>query len=494
MRSLVLLPALLVLALLLLAPTASWTQSPQLETFDIATFVPPAGWNRAEANGILLLQDRRILQGRAIFCQIYLFPSQPSYPLQAFSFQFEWDRKVAKPLGLTPLTKPESESTSDGWHVFTGRADYLRQGVPMRTILVTAVGFGKVASVMVTVSPNSYEREVEEFFKNLNFNANVGRAVRGPANGGPANPGPANGGPANPGGAFPSGQSTQAATAGASGGGSLASYLYAIPPQWTRGESPQGIVLASPVFNNGEHCQLMMLPLHAASQPLADEAIRAFADIFKADPLSTYPSPPPRLARGTSPQGWDYFLIRKLVGGQEGESRTQGATLLKAKVGDQIATIVGMSKDFMVSQCFGLLRADVWPAFFYGLQFKEAQASTQSRAALQQRLAGTWTTATATVGLGYTFQANGRYATTGTTRYAYPALNGNTTQTTQAFFGDGAYSFDGNTIILTGDDHRRSTQFFRLQQVSTDSGQRWQDELCLMDQAGGGEVCYRRDR
>jgi hypothetical protein len=91
------------------------------------------------------------------------------------------------------------------------------------------------------------------------------------------------------------------------------------------------------------------------------------------------------------------------------------------------------------------------------------------------------------VGLGYTFQANGRYATTGVTRYRYPNTN-----TTQAFFGDGAYSFDGNTIILTGDDHRRSTQFFRLHQVSTDSGQRWDDELCLMDQGGSGEVCYRR--
>jgi len=230
------------------------------------------------------------------------------------------------------------------------------------------------------------------------------------------------------------------------------------------------------------------LPLYAASQPLASEALRTFADIFKADPLSTYPVPPPRLARGTSPQGWDYFVIRKLVGGQEGESRTQGAIVLKAKVGDEIATIVGMSKDFMVSQCFGELRANVWPAFFYGLQFKEAQASGKQRTAIQQRLAGTWTTATATVGLGYTFQANGRYATTGVTRYHYPNTN-----TTQAFFGDGAYSFEGSTIILTGDDHRRSTQFFRLQQVSNDSGQRWEDELCLMELGGSGEVCYRRE-
>jgi len=462
---------------LLLLPMAAQTMSPQLETFDIATFIRPPGWNRTESNGILLLQDHKMLQGRGVFCQIYLFPSQPSNALLAASFQNEWDAKVAGPLGLTQRPQPQSETTPDGWTVLTGRADYLKQGVPMRTILVTAIGFGRVVSTVVTVSPYSYEAEIEGFFKNLNFNIAPGRA--------------------NPGGRTPPDQSAQAAAPGAPGGagtperagtGSLASYVYTIPPQWTRVESREGIALVSPVYDNGERCQLTMLPLYAASQPLANEALRTFADIFKADPLSTYPVPPPRLARGTSPQGWDYFVIRKLVGGQEGESRTQGAIVLKAKVGDEIATIVGMSKDFMVSQCFGELRANVWPAFFYGLQFKEAQASGKQRTAIQQRLAGTWTTATATVGLGYTFQANGRYATTGVTRYHYPNTN-----TTQAFFGDGAYSFEGSTIILTGDDHRRSTQFFRLQQVSNDSGQRWEDELCLMELGGSGEVCYRRE-
>src|SRR6267154_1474118 len=61
---------------LLLAPMAAQSMSQQLETFDIATFVRPLGWNRTESNGILLLQDQKMLQGRGVFCQIYLFPSQ----------------------------------------------------------------------------------------------------------------------------------------------------------------------------------------------------------------------------------------------------------------------------------------------------------------------------------------------------------------------------------------------------------------------------------
>lgn len=48
-------------------------------------------------------------------------------------------------------------------------------------------------------------------------------------------------------------------------------------------------------------------------------------------------------------------------------------------------------------------------------------------------------------------------------------------------------------IVLNGDDHRRTTYFFRLQQVSKDGGQTWGDELCLMNPGSAGEVCYRTE-
>jgi hypothetical protein len=80
----------------------------------------------------------------------------------------------------------------------------------------------------------------------------------------------------------------------------------------------------SPMYNNGERCQLTMLPMRPSSRSLADDAIGKFREIFRVDPLTSYPSPPPKLASGVSPQGWEYFTIRKLVGGQEGEARTMG--------------------------------------------------------------------------------------------------------------------------------------------------------------------------
>ena len=454
---------------------AAFNLVPRVETFDIATFVPPQGWGRTESNGVLMLQDSKTVQGRPVFCQIFLYPSRPGNAPPAASFQEEWLSKVSQPLGIAPQAAPPPETTPDGWTVLTSHADFARQGVPMRAILFTATGFNKVVSIVIAVSPYAYQAELEEFFKQLNF-------VAGPVAGNtPRQPPPA---------VVPGASDRAGPAANPASGGSLASYGYTIPPQWTRQELRDAIVLTSPTYGNGEKCQISLLPTHPATRSLGDEAIGTFRAIFNADPLSSYPVPPPKLVQATSPQGWDYFVIRKLVGGQEGESRTLGSIVLVAALGDQVATVVGISKDFLVSQCFGELQTNVWPMFFYGLQFKNAAAARPSQTSIQQRLAGTWTAATATVGLGYTFQANGRYATTGLTRYAYPAPG---TNTAQAFFGDGAYSIDGNTLVFTGNNRERTTQYFRLEQASTDSGQRWQDQLCLMPSGGSGEVCYRRE-
>jgi hypothetical protein len=189
------------------------------------------------------------------------------------------------------------------------------------------------------------------------------------------------------------------------------------------------------------------------------------------------------LIRGTSPQGWEYFVVKKPLGPSGGVQL--GTIVMVAKIGDSLATVVGTSKNFQVSNCFGELVRDVWPAFFAGLQFKNATASAQDQTAIRQKLAGVWIAATAAVGLRYEFSADGRYA---------DAASVMQRRTTQTFFGNGSYAFDGNTLIMTGDDKRRTTAQFRLEQESKDFGRSWTDTLCLLSPGSSGEVCYNRDR
>jgi hypothetical protein len=55
------------------------------------------------------------------------------------------------------------------------------------------------------------------------------------------------------------------------------------------------------------------------------------------------------------------------------------------------------------------------------------------------------------------------------------------------FFGNGSYSFDGNTLIMTGDDSRRATAQFRLEQESKDFGRSWTDSMCLLSPGSSGK-------
>ena len=458
------------ISLLSLLIAFAWGQSmfAQTETFDIATFVRPAGWSRAESNGILVLQDRKRVQGRVEFCQIYLFPSQSSKADATENFQAEWDSKVARTFGIDAKPSPQAQTNPEGWTAVSATGFVVWQGVPTEVVLVASTGFGRSASILVTLSPNTYQTELNTFFQNFDYHAPGGDHpldVHGMHGEPPSSP----------------------------AGGSLANYVYTPPPSWSQQTLVDGVVLRSPVYDNGESCQLTLLPWRPSSQPLDVEAIGTFRQIFQTDPLTTYPSPPPTMARGTSPQGWEYFTIKKLVGGQEGEARTRGSILLVARVDSQVATIVGTSKDFMVSQCFGLLRGDVWPRFFYSLQFKNARSPGQELAAIQQRLAGSWILATGSMGMAYTFQANGRYADTMATQYRTRVSGSEVLATTTGFFGDGAYSIDGNRMVMKRDDGKRFEYLFRVEQVSKDSGRTWADRLTLMEPGGTGEFSLRRN-
>jgi hypothetical protein len=444
---------LIVIIVLALAQTAAG----QTETFDVATFVPPKGWNRTESPGFVSFRESGMRNGRLSNCQIFVFASGVSTSSPAANFQAEWNVKIVQPLRTPATPNPQMETRPDGWTAFTSFVDVPQNGLPYRTILHTATGSGRFMSVVVNCTVDGYQAQIVSFFESLRLR-----------------------GPATPQGAAPR-QSSVANPPAA--GGRLDDYVYTIPDAWARQDAPNAVVLASPAYQGGERCQLSLLPLQPAARGLPDDALNIFRELFKTEPLTGDIYPPTRLIRGTSPQGWEYFVVKKPIGPSGGAQI--GAILLVAKIGNNLATVVGTSKTFMVSNCFGELVRDVWPSFFSSLRFTNATASAQDQAAMRQKLAGVWITATASVGLRYEFSANGRYAD------AAGVMQG---RTTQAFFGNGSYSFDGNTLIMTSDDRRRTTAQFRLEQESKDFGRSWIDTLCLLSPGSTGEVCYNRDR
>lgn len=266
-----------------------------------------------------------------------------------------------------------------------------------------------------------------------------------------------------------------------------------VPPRgWTRTTYADGVVFAAPPFpDSDERCQLTIFPARPGGGDLLADAIGVFKGLFKSDPMTGPPYPSPSLARGTSPFGWEYLVLRKEIGGSGyyGET-TAGIIVLVARLGREIAVVVGGSKRPLVSRCFGEMLGDLWPAFFHALRFKGVQEKISDEA-MTKRLLGRWTSSGSSRALlQYTFGPGGRYlggfAVGHTSRVSPTEIE----ITTRGFRGDGAWLVRGNTLTLTPDKGAPEPGLFRLEEESSD-GRQWKERLCVLGKTG--DVCYRRE-
>jgi hypothetical protein len=252
------------------------------------------------------------------------------------------------------------------------------------------------------------------------------------------------------------------------------------------------------MFNNGERCQISVFQMRPASGNLLADARNAYMQIFQTDPFqnNAYPYPPGTLTRGKSAEGWDYLIIQKSIHGQSGDYGTLlGTRVMAVQLGNQVGIITSTGKDPEVSMCFGEIVHDDWPQFFFTIRFKNWTPAPQDLE-MPRRIAGTWTTATASVADRYTFAPNGRFASAAAAMTSTRISQTEILQTTNAYFGDGAYVIKGNTITMTSDNNRGAPKqgWVRLEQDSKDGGASWTDRLCLLFLENGGDVCYKRDQ
>ena len=135
----------------------------QTETFDIATFTAPTGWQRLDSNGMILFHDYKTANGLNSFCQIFLYPSVNSSGNAEKDFTNTWAHLVARPTANNSKPTTEITKTDDGWTVVTGYANITFQDLTYTCMLVTASGFSKTISVQVNVIGQDYMAHVMNF-------------------------------------------------------------------------------------------------------------------------------------------------------------------------------------------------------------------------------------------------------------------------------------------------------------------------------------------
>jgi hypothetical protein len=464
MRNIILCAAALLLATNIMA---------QKENFDLATFIAPSGWHRVDSNGVILFQNSKMSNGLSHFGQIFLFHSHAGSGNPTQDFNAEWHDRIERSTGTKTIPKTETEKTPEGWIQTTGSVILTEQGIFYRCTLVSLTGFGKQMSFVINMAGAEYIDDVLLFFKHLDMRAPV---VTGDLN--------------SQGNTAPESAQRQGG-----GDGKLSDYIYTAPMGWTFKQYIDGIVLSSPDHTANERCALSIWPLRTGTNNLWSDANSIFGEVFKAFQTRNDGMTPNSLIRGVAAQGWEYCMIKRSIGLPN--SGTIFGFVFVAKLGSQVASISGMSKDPMVSNCFGLLQTDVWPKFFYSLQFRNYRPSSGG---IIKQITGDWISATANAGSTFTFAPNGRYGDAAASQYYNRVSGTEVQQTTTAYFGNGTYTINGNQITLTSDSKKNYPEkgYIRVEQESIDDGRNWTEKLYLYRTSGVDgkeyELSYKRNR
>lgn len=438
----------------------------QKETFDIATFIRPTGWQRIDTNGVLAFIDSRTSNGLTSFCQIYLFPSYQSNNTPEKNFETEWSNKVVRTTNnnVTPVKDPAVSDS--GWTVVTGHANITQQGLTYTCMLVNASGFGKTMSILINLAGQDYVSSVESFLNNFELDKNS-TAMNNSNN-------------------------------MKNGGGTLNDYSYQPPEGWQTYKTNNVVVLSQ--YQTLEYgCLVTIYPPQPFSGDLETVTKNIFSQRYPGWEYRSMGENHDHLSKGYTLQGLEYCMMEadmKKVRPDGYYYDYEDAAVWVIKFGNQVAVVTGQHNRNMA--CFCQQRYDFWRRFFNSFTVNNAQPSKNSEPEVSKRIIGDWMSTGSSALNEYIFAANGNYqyigayaTTTKTTDayYEYTHIN------TSSFKGDGSYSIKGNQLSFKKYGEKEDAVQFRFEKVNH-GGTGWKDRLYMLktDPTLGTpyEVCYEK--
>lgn len=437
----------------------------QTETFDIASFVAPKGWQRIDTNGVVAFIDSKTSNGLTSFCQIYLFPSYPSNNTPEKNFETEWNNKVVRSSNTDAKPVKDPSVTDSGWTVVTGHANITQQGLTYTSMLVNASGFGKTMSIMINLAGQDYVASVESFLSNFELNKNSS--------------------------AMNNSNNMKSEI------GNLNAYSYQPPEGWQTYKTNNAIVLSQ--YQTLEYgCLVTIYPPQPFSVDLETTVKTIFSQRYPGWEYRSTGENHDHLSKGYTPQGLEYCMMEadmKKVRPDGYYYDYEDAAVWVIKFGSQVAVVTGQHNRNMA--CFCQQRYDYWRRFFNSFTVNNVQAPKNSEPDVSQRILGDWRSIS-TVWNEYIFASNGNYqyigayaTTTKTTDayYEYTHIN------TSGFKGDGSYSIKGNQLSFKKYGEKEDKVQFRFEKVNH-GGTGWKERLYMLktDPTLGSpyEVCYEK--
>ena len=445
----------------------------QTESFDIAKFVAPKGWQRMESNGALVFQDYRPSDsGPKKFCQIVIFPSQASKGEPIKNFHDEWITRVALYAGTTAVPQTQTEKTPEGWTIVTGYTNVSYQNATYTWILVSVSGFNRVMSVMINLAGEDYLAHIQGFLDTFE----VSKIMKTPTKNAEFISDP----PAESG---------------------FDNYIFSVPEKWFVNRTDQYIMLTqSPANELG--CTITILPPQSTSGNIETDARSVFNHMYSGWQFRLAGEGQYDVSKGYTFQGLEYCLMeapmsKASADGSRYDGFEDGGALV-IKAGRQIV-IVAVRHATVLAHNDCLNEYETWKRFFNTFTVKNADIPQRIEEEASKRIVGVWKLTGNGPALGeYVFAANGNYqvagaiGTSSTTRddyFKYIHIK------SYAFEGDGSFSIQDNQLYFNKRSGKPEQVRFRFEKVNH-GGTGWKDRLYMLktDPVAGGkyEICYER--
>lgn len=144
-------------------PANLFAQAP--ETFDIATFQAPKGWNKQTVENSIQFS----IADKETYCLVTLFRSLPGLGSPKENFDAAWDTIVKEAVTVSAAPQMFPSDPKGEWLVAGGFAPFEKDGAKGVAVLYTASGYGKMVNALVLTNTQAYEAPLTAFLESISF-------------------------------------------------------------------------------------------------------------------------------------------------------------------------------------------------------------------------------------------------------------------------------------------------------------------------------------
>jgi hypothetical protein len=137
------------------------------ETFDIATFQPPKGWEKNTFPEKVRFSTEDKAGGT--YCRIILLKSLPGPGNSRENFDTSWKTLIKEAGDIATAPQMFPSNNQKDWALEGGFAPFEMSGQKAVALLYTISGYGKMVNVMILTNGQAYEASITAFVESISL-------------------------------------------------------------------------------------------------------------------------------------------------------------------------------------------------------------------------------------------------------------------------------------------------------------------------------------